>query len=223
VARGRPAGVENASVRLYLASYLFGDRPERFADLVRGNRRGWVIANALDGLDEDRRRRDTRTQIAELSRLGLDASDFDLREHGPQDVVEQFGAPDFVWVRGGNVFTLRAAMARSGIDEIIVRGLRADEFVYAGYSAGACVLSPDLTGLETVDPIDDALIASDEVRFDGLGVLDRLLLPHVDSPGHPESDALGRIVERCTLRDQRFWALRDGQALLIDGSGTAIV
>jgi dipeptidase E len=210
-------------VRLYLASYLFGDRPDLFAGMVRGDRRGWVIANALDGLDEDRRMRDTQAQIAELQRLGLEASDFDLREHGPQDIVERFGAPDFLWVRGGNVFTLRAAMARSGIDDVIVRGLRADAFVYAGYSAGACVLSPDLTALQTVDPVADALAVYDEARFDGLGVLDRPLLPHLDSPGHPESEALGTIAERCRSAEQRYWALRDGQALLIDGSATAVV
>ena len=210
-------------MRLYLASYLFGDRPDLFAGMVRGNRRGWVIANALDGLDEDRRRRDTQSQVAELQRLELDASDFDLREHGPLDIAEQFGAPDFVWVRGGNVFTLRAAMARSGADEVIMRGLRADEFVYAGYSAGACVLSPDLAGLEAVDPVDDCTAVYDEVRFDGLGVLDRPLLPHLDSPDHPESEALGAIARQYREEHRVYWALRDGQALLVDGGEPAIV
>ena len=91
-------------MRLYLSSFELGDRPELLSALVRGARRGWVIANALDGLDEDRRQRDTTRQIAALAALGLIARDLDLRELDAATIAAAFGAPDFVWVRGGNVF-----------------------------------------------------------------------------------------------------------------------
>ena len=94
-------------MRLYLSSYQLGAHPEVLARLVQGDRRGWVVANALDGLDEDRRRNDTERQIEALAALGLRAVDLDLREHDPASIRTVFGSPDFVWVRGGNVFTLR--------------------------------------------------------------------------------------------------------------------
>lgn len=50
-------------VRLYPSSYQLGDHPEQLIRLVRGARRGWVVVNALDGLDEDRRNVDTSRQI----------------------------------------------------------------------------------------------------------------------------------------------------------------
>lgn len=102
---------EDAGVRLYLSSYVLGNHPDLLAGLVRGHGQGWIIANALDGLDEDRRQRDTAREANALGQLGLTARNFDLREHDPSTIARSFGTPDFVWVRGGNVFVLRAAMA----------------------------------------------------------------------------------------------------------------
>jgi hypothetical protein len=58
------------------------------------------------------------------------------------------------WLRGGNVFMLRYALFRRGADIVFRDLLAADALVYAGYSAGACVLSPGLRGLELVDDVD---------------------------------------------------------------------
>ena len=132
-------------MRLYLSSYQLGAHPEVLARLVHGDRRGWVVANALDGHDETRRRTDTKLQIEALA-------------------------------RGGNVFT-RMALARSGLDRVVINGLAADRFVYAGFSAGPCVLAPTLRGLEVCDPLDICRATYGEVRYDGLGVLDRPVVP----------------------------------------------
>lgn len=209
-------------MRLYLSSYQLGAHPEALEQLVRGDRRGWVVANALDGLDQDRRRTDTERQIEALAALGLHAADLDLREHDPVSVREVFGSPDFVWVRGGNVFTLRMAFARSGLDSVIVEGLAADRFVYAGFSAGPCVLAPSLSGLELCDPPETCHAAYGDVRFDGLGVLDRPVVPHLDSPQHPETALLSRVAAAYENQGQPYWALSDGQALVIDGPATSI-
>src|ERR1035438_9640353 len=58
------------------------------------------------------------------------------------------------WLHGGNVFMLRYALFRRGADIVFRDLLAADALVYAGYSAGACVLSPGLRGLELVDDAD---------------------------------------------------------------------
>lgn len=210
-------------MRLYLSSYQLGDRPEVLSRLVRGERRGWVVMNALDGADEARRRADTGTQIASLGSLGLHADDLDLRTLDPTTIAATFGRPDFVWVRGGNVFTLRMALARSGLDGLLVAGLAADQFVYAGFSAGPCVLAPSLTGLELCDPLEVCQAVYGTVRWDGLGVLDRPVVPHLDSPGHPETARLAQVAARYELAGQHYWALSDGQALVIDGSTTRLL
>ena len=209
-------------MRLYLSSYQLGDRPALLASMVRGERRGWVIANALDGGDQERRAADTQRQIASLAELGLEAADLDLREHDSSSIEAAVGRPDFLWIRGGNVFTLRMALARSGMDTLLVDGLRRDAFVCAGFSAGPCVLAPALKGLEHCDPIEDCLATYGEVRYDGLGVLDRAVVPHLSSPGHPETELLGEVAARYDAERTPHWALRDGQALVLDGGAPAI-
>ena len=44
------------------------------------------------------------------------------------------------------MFMLRYALYRSGADAVFRELLAADALVYAGYSAGPCVLSPSLRG-----------------------------------------------------------------------------
>jgi hypothetical protein len=50
----------------------------------------------------------------------------------------------FAWLRGGSVFMLRFALFRSAGDVVFRDLLAADALVYAGYSAGACILSSTL-------------------------------------------------------------------------------
>lgn len=209
-------------MRLYLSSYQLGERTDLLTQMVRGERRGRVIANALDGYDEDRRKRDVQRQIAALAELGLEATDLDLRDHDRSSIATEVGEPDFLWIRGGNVFTLRMAMARSGMDSVIVDALPRDAFVYAGYSAAACVLAPSLAGLEHCDPVQDCVSAYGSVRYDGLRVLDRPVVPHLESPGHPETALLGEVASRYDESQERYWALRDGQVLVIDGGAPTI-
>ena len=210
-------------MRLYLSSYELGDHPSAFTALVRGNGHGWLIMNALGGADPEMRHRETARQVSALAGLGLAASELDLRVHDAESLSATFAHPDFLWVRGGNVFTLRAAMARSGADALIVEQLGLDAFVYAGFSAGACVLAPSLAGLEACDSTEDAVSLYGTVGFDGLGILDRPFVPHLGSPKHPESAALTRVAKGYALEDKPYWALRDGDALVVDGNRVALL
>lgn len=206
------------SVRLFLSSYQLGDHPELLTSMVGNRGWGWTVMNALDGVNDERRRTDTAKQQESLAAIGLRTEDFDLRRFGPDGIEEAFGDPDFVWVRGGNVFTLRMAMARSGMDQLIVDRLAEDRLVYAGFSAGACVLAPSLAGLEWCDSTDECRSAYGDVRFDGLAVLDRPVVPHLDYPDHPETLLLSDVAAQYDAVGQPYWGLIDGQALVIHGA-----
>ena len=80
------------------------------------------------------------------------------------------------------------------------------------------MLAPRLDGLEAVDPPGVVTrVYGDEPRRDGLGLLDYAIVPHVDSPDHPESEACGRVAERYRAEGLPHRVLRDGQVLVIDG------
>lgn len=191
--------------------------------MVRGKKRGWVIMNAFDGVDPQLRRVDTHQQLSALAGIGLTTHEFDLRSHNAESLAAEFGDPDFVWVRGGNVFTLRGALARSGADALIVDRLRTDSLVYAGFSAGGCVLAPSLQGLEKCDPTGDALELHGAATFDGLNILDRPFVPHLGTSNHPEREILTQVAATYTQNDKQYWALQDGQALVIDGNRVELI
>lgn len=202
-------------MRLYLSSYRLGDHPEHLRALFRGeSARVAVVANALDAAPAELRAEMVERELADLAGLGLTGVEVDLRSS-----VDLQGY-DGVWVRGGNVFVLRTAFARSGFDRVLVDAIAADDLAYGGYSAGACVLAPSLRGLELCDPVSDV---DGEVIWDGLGLIDEAIVPHVDSPGHPETDLVRPIVDLYRRSGVPHLTLRDGQALLVTDSSRQVV
>lgn len=128
------------------------------------------------------------------------------------------------WLRGGNVFMLRHALLRSGADAGFRDLLAADGLVYAGYSAGPCMLSPSMRGLELVDDADAVRrVYGSEPLWDGLGLLEEAFVPHYQSPGHPETGAMNHVVARYRAEGIAYRTLRDGQVLLVKGPDIAIV
>jgi dipeptidase E len=122
-----------------------------------------------------------------------------------------------LWVRGGNTFILRRAFKESGMDQWLIRQKDNRELVYAGYSAGVCVLSPTLKGLELVD---DPNIVSEgypkETVWEGLSLIDFAFAPHFESPGHPETEAVSKEVEYYKKAGIEYKTLHDGEAVVID-------
>lgn len=207
-------------MKMYLSSYRLGNNPEKLVELVGQNKRVAVIPNALDFSNEVERRNDgVQREIDDLNKLGLQAEEVNLRKYfGKFNELEQklseFG---MVWVRGGNTFVLRRAYKESGMDRWVIKQKNNHEFVYAGYSAGVCILSPSLRGLELVDdPIVVGEGYSKETIWDGLGLIDFAFAPHFESPGNPETEAVGREVEHYKKAGIKFRALHDGEVIIID-------
>ncbi len=210
-------------VRLYLSSFRVGGRPDLLVALVRrspGPQTVGVVANACDVGDPDRRAGEVARELTAMCELGLDPHELDLRDYsaGGDTLGKDLAGLAALWVRGGNAFVLRYAMATSGADQLIPRLVADDALVYAGYSAGPCVLAPSLRGLELCDfpgDVSEAYVA--EPIWSGLGVLDRPFVPHLDSPGHPETDLVAQVAEHYRGEGVDYWALRDGQVVVVDG------
>ena len=213
-------------MRLYLSSFRMGEHPD---ELVRMSGRGAsvaVVANAVDGAPDDVRRAAVQLELAALSRLGLRPDEVDLRDAtGDGELLRRrLASFDVLWVRGGNVFVLRHAMRESGADQIVIDALRRDDVVYAGYSAGPCVLAPSLRGLELCDDLAEVTrLHGTEPAWDGLGVLDHAFVPHLDSPGHPETEAMREVARLYRASGVPYVGLRDGQAMVVDGDDVRVV
>jgi dipeptidase E len=200
-------------MKLYLSSYRVGDRPALLQAMTSGNTVG-VVCNALDHVDAVGRERYVSSNRDELEGLGITTTELDLRRFfgdaaGLRLELDRLGA---VWVCGGNTFVLRQAMRLSGLDTLLGERL-GGSFVYGGFSAGVCVLAPRLEGLHHVDDPAVRPYPDSVALWEGLGVLDYLVLPHFRSQ-HPESDAIERDVAYCIEHGIPFRTLRDGQVIV---------
>ena len=85
-------------------------------------------------------------------------------------------------------------MKLSGLD-IILKELQNDvNFLYAGYSAGGCVLAQSLKGMDIVDSLDTPYDEQKEIIWEGLEFVDFRFIPHWHSD-HPESEDIEKEVE----------------------------
>ena len=208
------------AMELYLSSYELGEHPDRLVRLFRDNRRVGLISNALDfSRDGARLKQSEDKQLSNLRELGLQPEPVDLRQYfgDLQALTARLSPLAGVWVRGGNTFVLAAAYQQSGFDRLLRRTVNSrPDFVYAGFSAGCCALQPSLEGLELVDDpgqVQTAYGPGVVTPRSGLGLLDYAFVPHFDS-GHPESDAVGNLVDYYRNRAVVFRALRDGQVII---------
>ena len=205
-------------MKFYLSSFRLGDNPERLAAMPAKGRIGY-INNALDfsSANLERKQSHTERELGELAALGLHAEHLDLRDYFGRSgaLAEKLDELGAVFVCGGNVFVLRQAMRLSGFDKLLEL-LKGDaSFVYAGYSAGPCVLSPTLRPYAIVDDATDTPYDKcDEVIWDGLGLTDFAFMPHWESD-HPESAAIDKEIAFCKQEGIPYRAVRDGEVIII--------
>src|ERR1700761_8996408 len=109
-------------MRMYLSSFRIGAQPQRLLELLGPGRRCALVPNAVDAVPEEVSAPHLRRDVDELKALGLEVTFVDLRAPGAAGYL---AGHDLVWVRGGNSFVLRRALADSGADEALLALLRA--------------------------------------------------------------------------------------------------
>lgn len=199
---------------------MLGKKGKELARLMPSNKKMGYIPNACDYTNVDIKRRNevNKSDMAELSKLGLSVEMLDLKDYfGKTDKlrkkIKKLGG---VFVRGGNTFILRQAMKLSGFDVIFKELLKREDFLYSGYSAGICVLATDFGALKTVDdPTDKPYPELRKTIWKGLGYLDYIILPHYKS-NHPESADIDKEVQFCKDNNLPFKTLRDGEVIIIE-------
>jgi dipeptidase E len=213
-------------MRLYLSSFRIGNRPDELLKLLAGRRRTALILNADDYKGDEERAASLQREIDELTGIGLEPVEVDLRRYFGKaselrDILPRF---DLIYVRGGSVFILRRAFQQSGADEIICDLLANDAIVYAGYSAGPCILGPTLRGIE--GSVDDPTMIPEgyqaPVVWEGLHILPYAIAPHYRSD-HPETAEIDKLVQYYIEHHIPFIALRDGEALVVDADQQMVV
>ena len=208
-------------MRLYLSSQGLGGTPEELVSLLDGMGRIAVIANGAYLDDPAQQRRRVESELRDLRELGLQPAELDLRDYfGQKDRLRsELDGFDALWVLGGNVVVLRTAFRASGADDIVRDRLADDSLVYAGYSAGACLLGPAFPAWNEFSPHDLPGFPEQFVTS-GMKVVPFTVAPHYG----PQPGAAGANSATDYFIDHHipFVALRDGQAIVIEGDSIRV-
>lgn len=205
-------------MRFYLSSYKVGNRAEELRRWIAGrSNRICLIPNSRDAYPEsERKAAGIRADADELAGLGFEVSTLSLKDYfgnagGLANDLKSYRA---FYVIGGNTFVLRQAMYLSGFDKYLRSIEKSPDYLYAGYSAGICVLAKDLHGLDVCDAPDINPYGIDTI-WKGLGYFDFIFLPHYKSD-HKETKLVDDSVEYCVRNNIRYKTLRDGDVVLWD-------
>ena len=207
-------------MKFYLSSFTLGNRSAEFVRLMPKDKKMAYIPNAGDSTNVDWEQKKTweQSDMESLEHIGLLVEYLDLHAYfGRTDALRKtLHECGGVFIRGGNTFILRQAMKLSGFDLIFDELLQKDDVVYAGYSAGICVLAPDFHALHIVDdPTDTPYKELQDTMWDGLGFFDYIILPHYQSD-HPESADIEKEVAFAQNNNISFQTLRDGDVIIIE-------
>jgi dipeptidase E len=208
-------------MKYYLSSYQLGKETNKLKEQIKGtNGKFGYIFNALDftGVDPIRRDAHIQSDVKDLAQYGATVEVIDLKEYfGKAELLKvKVATLGGLYVSGGNTFVLRQAMALSGLDQIIL-GLRTrSDFLYIGYSAGVCVLTPSLRPYAITDDADNFPYKEiAEQIWEGLNILPYTFEPHYQSD-HPESASTDQEIAYCIEQKIPFVAYRDGEVLVIE-------
>ena len=202
-------------MKLYLSSYKLGNKIDELKSWIKEHGNKIVlIPNSRDIYeDSERLRNGILNDKMMLEEIGFDVDIISLKDYfnNQKKLFEDFNKYNAFFVIGGNTFALRKAMQLSGFDGYLMNQVDNDNFLYAGYSAGICVLSPNMKGLELVDeplnPYND-----ESVIYDGIGILDYVIVPHYKSD-HPESHLVDKVVDYMNENGVKYVTLSDGDVL----------
>jgi dipeptidase E len=185
-------------------------------DFVGGTPAGQTVAFIPTAADPCGDRSFVERDRTILREFGYTVRDVSLDGTTPDELRAALTACDFVFVAGGNSFYLLQKARESGLShmlgELVAGGLK-----YVGASAGAILVGPDLRPVAT---LDDPADAPGLESFDGLGLVDFVVLPHYGIEKYlPEYEAiLNHYQNELTLVP-----LRDDQAVLVTGTAHEVV
>jgi dipeptidase E len=156
------------------------------------------------------------TDIAPFEAAGFSVELFDLEGKSRAETVAALDRADIVFISGGNTFHLLHHMKASGFfDEI---GPRVDAgLVYVGSSAGSVSATQDIAYAASVDDPSKG----GNLGTQGLGFIDRPVLPHMDHPAF--SQYVQSIADEFDVAGIAYYGLNDDEAVLIDENGPRVV
>ncbi len=151
-----------------------------------------------------------------LVELGYQVEDYDIKNKTEAVIYNDLKNKDVIFVSGGNCFYLLYQVRKSGFDKAIER-LTNEGKIYVGSSAGSILLAPTI---EPAKPLDNSEQAPKLSSFQGLGMVDFVVLPHY---GKEKYEARYQAIIKEWSSKVKLMPLTDTQFIIVEGSKSRII
>lgn len=148
---------------------------------------------------------------------GCTVVDVDLKEIQGEQLEKALSDVDAIFVAGGNTFYLLEWVCRSGFDSLIKKLIDMG-VVYIGSSAGSAICCPTI---EIANRFDNPAIAPSLHNFDGLNLIDFLLIPHVQKEKYKQR--VDEATKEWTEKGFSVLHLTDNQAIIVNGDSLKVL
>jgi dipeptidase E len=137
--------------------------------------------------------------------------EFNIAGQSLADVRQALQGADVIYVTGGNTYYLLEQAQKCDFKGALKEAMNTGA-TYFGTCAGAILVCPRIDFIADMDNVAKATLT----EFNGLGLVDFLVMPHTDNEGY------GPVVKRLTAelkaKHETVIGLRDDQALYIHGN-----
>lgn len=175
------------------------------------------IDNAADGESGDKLWVDEHRDSIVAHNIKVFSVDLNNYLKNSSDLKNVLSNFDVIWIGGGNVLYLRWLLKRTTADKVITELIN-NGTVYGGGSAGAIIVGPTLNYMDDIENID--AIPRGELVFDGLNIIDTVVLPHW---GNEKFGSVMSEIDKKLKRDgYKTQQITDDEALIIDGNSRSI-
>jgi dipeptidase E len=142
--------------------------------------------------------------------MGFSVDDIDIKEYQEDDLAKVLSDYDIYFVAGGNAYYLLEQVIKTGFAKIIKKQLNRGK-IFIGSSAGSILTCPTVDAARLFDPVSEA---KNLTTFEGMGLVDFIVLPHFGKPKYMER--IRQTIETWSAKGYHIYPLTDNQAILID-------
>jgi len=202
-------GLENKSIIKALSDLLqkpFEESKIAFiptaANLESGDKKDWLIKDL--------------EKLKELKFNSIDIVDISAL---PKEIwLERLKEVDIFYVEGGNTYHLMHWFNESGLSEILSELLKTK--IYIGVSAGTVVATPSLLNSKSEAKFVEKI--SKKISHKGLGLIDFMVEPHINSVWFPES-TFENLEKQSKNYQYPIYGIDDNTAIKIDDNKIEII
>lgn len=145
-----------------------------------------------------------------LSELGFKILDINITGKSEAILQEQLKNVDIIFVAGGNTFYLLEKAIASGFNNIVKKHVESGKY-YIGSSAGAVLAG---STIEPIKLLDDPSKAQNLKSFEGLKLIDKIILPHYGNKKYQEK--MNQILRDYPDVRGKLIKITDTQAIIIN-------